>query len=129
MSEVAAAAYLPRALLWAFAAGVKRTFVYELLDEKPDPGLVDPEQHFGLLRNDLSRKPAFDAVRNLIHSVASSPGAASGTPPAPTVLAAEPIDRVALTRADGSRVLALWRPVSLWDVQGRRMGRSGYRPA
>ncbi|MEA2475219.1 MAG: hypothetical protein QOE06_3134, partial [Thermoleophilaceae bacterium] len=32
-SEQAAAVYLPRALLWAFAHHVDRTFVYELLDE------------------------------------------------------------------------------------------------
>ena len=62
-SEEAAAVYMPRLLATAFGAGVERTFIYELVDEKPDPGLIDAEQHFGLLRNDLSPKPAFTASR------------------------------------------------------------------
>jgi hypothetical protein len=119
-SEAAAAVYLPRALLWAFAAGVERTFIYELLDEKPDPGLVDPELHFGLLREDLTPKPAFNAVRNLIRTVLTSPGRASTPPPLPSVGSTARIERVALTRSDGSRVVALWRPVSVWDRDGRQ---------
>ena len=43
--------------------------LYELLDEKPDPRGRDAEQHFGLLRNDFSRKPAFNALRNLLDVV------------------------------------------------------------
>jgi hypothetical protein len=120
VSEQAAAVYLPRALLWAFDAGVKRTFVYELADEKPDPGLRDPEQHFGLLRHDLTPKPAFHALRNLIAAVRRSPGPAGGEPPLPDVAAAEGIARVELTRADGSRLVALWRPETpVWDVDAR----------
>lgn len=120
VSEEAAAAYMPRALLGSFAAGVRRTFVYELLDEKPDPRLLDPEQHFGLLRQDLSPKPAFLAVRNLIAALRRSPGEAADSPPAPTVLASERVEQVHLTRADGSRVVALWRPVAVWDRSRRR---------
>ena len=44
-----------------FRAGIPRTYAYELIDEKPDAALTDPEQHFGLLRNDFSEKPAFTA--------------------------------------------------------------------
>jgi hypothetical protein len=114
-SEAAAAAYLPRALLHAFAMGVERTFVYELLDERPDPQLADPEQHFGLLRHDLSRKPAFRAIRNLLRAVRRSPGSARRRPPAAATAAHGALERLDLERADGSRVLALWRPVSVWD--------------
>jgi hypothetical protein len=120
VSEDAAAAYLPRLLLWAYDAGVRRTFVYELADEKPDPGRRDPEQHFGLLRQDLTPKPAFHAVRNLIAAIRRSPGRARGDPPLPEVAAADPVERVELTRSDGSRVVALWRrTVPVWDVRGR----------
>ena len=115
VSEAAAAVYLPRAFLWSFASGVERTFVYELVDEKPDPALLDPEQHFGLVRNDLSPKPAFYALRNLIRTVRHSPGAAPGGAPRASVRSDQPLERVDLVRGDGSRVLALWRPVSVWD--------------
>jgi hypothetical protein len=120
VSERAAAAYMPRALLWAFAAGVRRTFVYELLDEKPDPQLLDPEQHFGLLRQDLSPKPAFLALRNLIAAVRRSPGTAGRSAVAPTISASEPVERVVLERADGSFAVALWRPAAVWDRSTRR---------
>ena len=55
-----------RTFLEQFHAGIRRTFAYELIDEKPDPHGRDAEQHFGLLRNDFSRKPAFNALRNLL---------------------------------------------------------------
>ncbi len=58
----------------AFGAGVSRTFLYELVDVKPEPALHDPEQHFGLLRNDLSPKPAFTAVKTMIAAIRASPG-------------------------------------------------------
>ena len=77
-SEEAAAVYFPRLLVTAFGVGARRTFIYELLDEKPDPGLGDLQQHFGLLRNDLSPKPAFTAIKTLIAAVNASPGEANG---------------------------------------------------
>lgn len=119
VSEGAAATYLPRELLAAFRSGIKRTFIYELLDEKPDPALLDQERHFGLVRYDLSPKPAFFAVRNLLASVRTSPGSASPAAPVPSVSTSAPIERVVLTRADGSRVVAIWRPVSVWNTQLR----------
>ena len=120
-SEQVAADYLPRLLATAFGAGVERTFIYELVDEKPDPGLVEPEQHFGLLRNDLTPKPAFNAVRTLIAAVRTSPGPHSGAPLA-WQLRADDNDRVeavTLKRTDGSLAVALWRPVSIWNRDSR----------
>lgn len=121
-SEEAAAVYLPRLLATAFGAGVRRTFIYELLDEKPDPALADPEQHFGLLRNDLSPKPAFMAVKTLIAALRSTPGVPTGGPLAweLQVHGDERVERLTLVRRDGSRVILLWRAVSVWDRDGRR---------
>jgi hypothetical protein len=120
-SEEATAVYLPRLLVTAFGAGVRRTFIYELIDEKPDPALVDAEQHFGLLRNDLSPKPAFTAIKTLIAAVRDSPGESLRGPPAWRLEGdgAEQVERVMLQRADGSLAIALWRPVSVWDRDAR----------
>lgn len=120
VSDRAAAVYLPRLLLTAFGAGVRRTFIYELVDGKPDPGLVDPQQHFGLLRNDLSPKPAFTAVRTLIGALRSSPGPPVSELPS-FELGSDPpeLEHLTLRRADGSMVIALWRAVSVWDVRER----------
>lgn len=120
-SEAAAAAYLPRLLATAFGAGVRRTFIYELLDEKPDPGLGDPEQHFGLLRSDFSPKPAFTAMRTLLAAVRASPGGSTrgAVPWQLHVNGDESVERLRLRRRDGSRLIALWRPVSVWDRDAR----------
>jgi hypothetical protein len=120
-SEQAAAVYLPRLLLTAFGAGVRRTFVYELLDEHPDPGLGEPEWHFGLLRNDLTPKPAFTAIQTLIAAVRHTPGPADAAVPwdlKPD--GGDQFEHVVLQRADGSRAIALWRPVSVWDRDARK---------
>ncbi len=42
VSEAAAAIYMPAAAHGAFGAGVRRTFLYELVDEKPDPASPSP---------------------------------------------------------------------------------------
>jgi hypothetical protein len=122
VSEGVAATYIPRLLMTAFGAGVRRTFLYELVDEKPDPGLIDAEQHFGLLRNDLSPKPAFTAVQTMIRAIRES-----GGPPSSIdfgwrldVPGGQEVKHVTLARRDGSHVIALWRPVSVWDRDARR---------
>jgi hypothetical protein len=123
VSERVAAVYLPRLLVTAFGAGVRRTYVYELLDEKPDPGLTDLQQHFGLLRNDLSRKPAFTAIRTMITALRTSPGAPRDGGQLRWRLEAsggETVNRLTLRRTDGSHVIALWRPVSVWDRDASR---------
>jgi hypothetical protein len=121
-SEAAAAVYLPRLLVTAFGTGVRRTFIYELLDERADPGLTDPEQHFGLLRDDLSPKPGFNAVRTLLAALRASPGAGAPAPLRWTLEGpgAPSVERLTLARDDGSHVIALWRPVTVWDHQARR---------
>lgn len=114
--EEVAAAYLPRMAAEYYAAGVQRTFFYELLDEKPDPGGVDPEQHFGLLRNDLSPKPAFTSLRNLVRVVRRSPGPGERVP---VRTSGADVESLLLERRDGSRVLLLWQRASLWDPGSR----------
>jgi hypothetical protein len=116
VTEDVAAAYIPRMAAEYYAAGVQRTFFYELLDERPDPRRVDPEQHFGLLRNDLSPKPAFTSLRNLLRVVSRSPGAGERVP---VRVAGADVERLLLERRDGSRVLLLWQRASLWDAGAR----------
>jgi hypothetical protein len=120
--EATAAIYLPRLLLSAFGAGVRRTFLYELVDEKPDPGLAEPEQHFGLLRNDLSPKPTFTAVQTMIRAIQEPAGAAlrGGFEWHVDGPGKDEVEQLTLERRDGSHVIALWRPVSVWDIDARR---------
>jgi hypothetical protein len=116
VTEAVQAVYMPRVFLEQFRRGVARTYSYELLDEFPDPGLNDRESNFGLLRNDLSKKPAFDALRNLT-DILKDPG--SGFTPGSLNYSLEgneeKLRQVLLQKRDGSYYLALWRATSVWD--------------
>jgi hypothetical protein len=119
-SEAAMATYMPRLFLEYFRRGVARTFSYELLDEWPDPDHADRESNFGLLRNDLSEKPAFAALRNTIEILAD-PGPAFAPATLDYTVGGNRADlrKVLLQKRDGSFYLALWRSSSVWDPVNR----------
>ena len=62
LSKEAEDRYVARMYAEFFRRAISRTYWYELVDE----GQPGPEGAFGLLRNDVSEKPAFRAVKNLI---------------------------------------------------------------
>lgn len=114
----------------AASLGVKRTYIYELLDEKPDPRNANGEMHFGLFRNDQSPKPSASAIRNLTTILrADAPSAGpvdtqgqtqTGMPPnasASCSLNGMPVSgrSLLLTKGDGRYLLALWNEVPFWD--------------
>ncbi|WP_158745585.1 calcium-binding protein [Acidisphaera sp. L21] len=49
----------------AYADGVHRTYVYELLDDKADPANTDSSQHYGLFHADHTPKPIATALHIL----------------------------------------------------------------
>ncbi len=110
------AAYLPRVLLLAWNQGIHHTFLYELLDEFPDTG-------YGLLRHDLTEKPAFTAIKNLLallkdtHPLAS-PGRLNFalTQAGPGAPSAAPM-HLLLQKGDGSFYLILWLEQSGYDAE------------
>lgn len=114
------ATYMPRLFFEYFSRHIARTYSYELLDEQPDPELDDREANFGLLRNDLSEKPAFAALRNTIE-ILEDPGPTFAPDPLSYTLsgATANLHSVLLEKRDGSFYLALWRIVSVWDPIGR----------
>jgi hypothetical protein len=119
-SERAAAIYLPRLLLEDFRLGVRRTFIYELLDQWPDPAGTNPDAHFGLMRSDFSAKPSYRAVRALLH-ILSGPGGAGAASPLAFSLSASDAEVHHVVLAGGGRTyLALWRPVRVWDEVARK---------
>lgn len=76
VTEQVSAKYIPRTFLEFFNRGVKRTFLYELMDQRPQP---DAENNFGIIRADGTPKPAFYALRNMIRVLNDTPGStASG---------------------------------------------------
>jgi len=76
ITEQVGAKYTPRTFLEFFNRGVKRTFLYELMDQRSAP---DSENNFGIIRADGTPKPAFYALRNMIRVLNDTPGStASG---------------------------------------------------
>lgn len=105
------ASYTPRTLLLAWFHGIKRTFLYELLDEFPDTG-------YGLLRHDLSAKPAFTAVSNLIRLL-NDPGPSFAAEPLHLSLRGEktPPAHMLFEKRDGSYLLVTWLEQSNYDAE------------
>jgi len=97
----------------AFASGIKRTYIYELLDEFEDPQHKDMQKHFGLFHTDYSPKPSALFLHNL-HSVL---GRDTGAEAAPQDLAisVDGAKSILLQRSDGRYALILWREPKLWN--------------
>ena len=114
--EDVAGVYPPRVLLEHFLRGEKRVYTYELIDEFDDPGLTNPEAHFGLLRRDWSPKPAYTAMKNLL-GLLDDPGPSFTPAAAPGQGHRLPGRReyVLTQKRNGQYVLLLWRDVSLYD--------------
>jgi hypothetical protein len=125
ISQTAGGRYFPRHFAEYWNAGFVRTFTYEFIDEFDKP--LDPEANFGLLRHDLSPKPAFMALANMI-SILSESHWDSGKrawdrPAAPAravqiaIDAPPQVHHAALSRADGSIDLLLWLEVPSFDLK------------
>ena len=115
-TEKAAGLYHPRMLMEHLTHGVKRMFNYEFLDQSVDT--VDLEQNFGLLRNDLTQKPSFNALRNTLHVFQDTARAAPGTLTYGIESAVE-VQHAAFRLSDGSYIVAMWRNVHVYDRQTR----------
>jgi hypothetical protein len=115
VSEVRQAKYVPRMLFEFWNRGVVRTYVRTLRD---DAG--DREGHYGLVRADGTRKPAFHALRDLLGLLHDHgrPGSATAPPLHLAGAEAPDVHHTLLVRADGRTFLALWleRPSDDEDV-------------
>jgi hypothetical protein len=114
-SERAIGIYTPRLALEGFRNGLDRTYIYQLAD--PWTNVSGFENKFGLLRADLSPKPAFLSLRNLLRAVDadSAPVASPGGLRLSLADAPSDLRHLLLRSADGSYALVLWREVSVWD--------------
>jgi hypothetical protein len=118
VSENAAAKYIPRLFLENYLHGIPRTYLYELLDELPDPGLKDNQLHWGLIRANGTEKPAFNAMKNLISELNDQ-----SEPTHPHQLTwslsstGSVIDHLLLEKSNGEFDLILWQEVTSFDTK------------
>jgi hypothetical protein len=106
--------YTPRLYAEFFNRGIGRTYVYELADQGPDT--TAREQNFGLLRFDMTEKPAYTAIKNLIDLV-EEPGAApfTATSLAYTITAPSSVHQTLLQKSDGRFFMLIWNEVLSYD--------------
>jgi hypothetical protein len=122
VSEQAAGVYLPRLYLEYFKEGVARTFAYELLDQRPDPGNGNAELNFGLLAADFRQKPAFRSMMNLIRLLKDDGGGAQASGRMSySLVDDEGVHTLLLRKSNGKFYLAVWRAdTSVWNTDSRR---------
>jgi hypothetical protein len=118
--ESVAAVYVPRLFLHHWNQGVARTFLYELLDVKPDSAKTNPELNFGLVRNNGVRKPAFYALKNLIQLL-KDPGSSFQPKSLNYQLTGNlaNVQKTLLQKRNGEFYLALWLGVPIWEPNQR----------
>jgi hypothetical protein len=104
VDEATQAIYLPRLLLTQFAAGVVRTFIYELIDEGGPPFA-----HYGIVSDTLVPKPAYTALSSLVGVLRDSNAAFSPKTLRYTIDGADQdVHHLLLQKRDGRFILAVW---------------------
>jgi hypothetical protein len=130
----------------AARSGYDKVYIYELLDEKPDPEAKELQFHFGLFAFDNRPKIAAQAIKNLIrifglpesevkvferdradsHETSLSP-----SPIQLTVQRSDTQDRVytlGVAKSNGDTFAAVWRETSFWDrANGQPLDTPGVR--
>lgn len=104
-----------------FSMGVTQTYLYELLDEGPDPAGADSELHYGLFHADGTPKLAATAIHNL-SAILSTAGAVQN--PSFTMKATlsgmpDTGNTLTLTGSDGSAFLAVWAEPQVWNTDAQ----------
>lgn len=114
--EVTTGRYLPRLFFHAFQGGFKRFFMYDFIDDAPNPQRNDYEANFGLLRNDLSEKPAYTALKNIIGVLKDGSGTFKTKPLAVSLKGKTAnVQQCLLQKRDGTYYLATWLGVPSYD--------------
>jgi hypothetical protein len=120
ITEQVSAKYIPRTFLEFFNRGIKRTFLYELMDQRP---ASDSENNFGIIRADGTPKPAFYALRNMIRVLNDTPGSsASGGLSYYFSGDVKDLHHLLLQKSNGEFYLVMWlNPESTNETQTQRV--------
>ena len=127
--EDVAGKYTVRLLLEQFLHGIRRTYLYELIDmEVPDRGIRD---HDGLLRADFTPRPAFTAVSALMKLLqdTSAPAVSEADAAAQDVVPVTgkidggdaSVHHLSLRKSNGDTVLLLWQEVPSYDIAAKKL--------
>jgi len=97
-----------------FNRGVDRTYAYELADQGLD--INQREQNFGLLRFDMTEKPAFTALENLLDLIEDPGGVFTpGSLDYTLSSAASQLHHTLLQKSDGRMYMLLWQELASFN--------------
>lgn len=119
VTERAAGKYHSRLLAEYFQRGIVRTYLYELLDLKPQPDYS--EANFGILRWNGEPKPAFTAIKHLI-ALLRDPGPAFTPGALEFSITADdqPVRHLLLQKRNGRFFLLLWANAISYDLKTKQ---------
>ncbi len=117
-SERAAGIYTPRLVLEYFRLGVKKTYLYQLLNEDNVGSLVPRNRYFGLLNKDFSPKPSFIEMRTLLKALADNGNAFTTRGLSYSISSGSTLRKMLFEKSNGTYYIAVWRPVSVWQSGG-----------
>ena len=116
VSENVQSKYTLRVLFWSlFDADFERVMLYEMIDE-PSANWSNGE-HYGLLRSDLTPKPAYTSLKRLT-SLLAEPNASPFTPQGLSYSLSGSIANVryfVLQKSNGTHYLVLYQDVPSWN--------------
>ena len=100
----------------AVSLGVRRIYIYELLDEKADPDFKVPNLHWGIFKFGGSPKVAATAVRNLTRILAPERAAGEAASVLPQVSGLPATAKhMVLQKGPTTVLVALWNEPDIWD--------------
>jgi hypothetical protein len=119
--ESVSAKYIPRAFTEFFNRGIGRTYLYEFADQ--GASTTAREENFGLVRFDMTEKPAYLAVKNLITLVKEPNVPKTFTPAALDYSLSlnggtgdlSNVHHTLLQKSDGAFYLLLWQELGGYD--------------
>ena len=119
VSQTAQAKYLGRLVFEFFNRGIKRTSIYQLMDEGTSTNRR--EDNWGLVKYNGTVKPSFTTLKNII-GLLSDPGAGFNPGSLEYGLsgALGTTHATLLQKRDGRFYLALWQEVKSWDIKAKR---------
>jgi hypothetical protein len=119
LPELIEGEYTPRLIFEQTLHGIKKTYLYELIDENQTA--QGNEGYFGLAHADGSPKPAYTALKNLIATL-SDPGPVFPLNNLQFTLSGNManVDHLLMQRRDGSYYLAFWIENSNYNVNAMK---------
>lgn len=114
------------------AQGFARSYVYELLDQKPDPQMKQAQFHFGLFNVNHQPKASATALHNLTKFLRqTASGGSNGTITGTVEESSDSIGWIGIRRQDGSLLLGVWNrePLWTWNQTSSRPVESARLPA